>query len=138
VLRVQSLYFLMTTASTVGYGDLNPSIDRREKTSLAVRQFVTVLLIFLGICVIFARLSNLIGAHAPSTVVTAALRRSECRHGVCGRPRLCDADRGRAPPAAAPSFLRPRPAAAVASLALSVAALLRRSEHLQAALPAHP
>jgi len=58
----ESLYFLMTTASTVGYGDLNPSTDRREKTSLAVRQFVTVLLIFFGICVIFARLSNLIAS----------------------------------------------------------------------------
>jgi hypothetical protein len=93
----------MTTASTVGYGDLNPSTDRREKTSLAVRQFVTVLLIFFGICVIFARLSNLIGAHAPSTVVTAALRRSECRHTACAGGHGC------ATLTAAAPRLRPRP-----------------------------
>ena len=50
----QSLYFLMVTASTVGYGDLKPNSHSWES-----RGFTVVYIIF-GVCVVFAQLSSLI------------------------------------------------------------------------------
>ena len=50
----ESVYFLMVTASTVGYGDLHPS-----STNSGSRIF-TVLWIFVGICVVFSQLSRMI------------------------------------------------------------------------------
>ena len=50
----KALYFLMVTASTVGYGDMNP-------TNLwAGSQVFTIVYIFLGIGVVFAHMSDLI------------------------------------------------------------------------------
>ena len=48
----KSLYFLMVTASTVGYGDIYP-------TTPWSRAF-TIFYIFFGICIVFAQLSSLI------------------------------------------------------------------------------
>jgi len=50
----QSLYFLMVTASSVGYGDLKPNPHGWES-----RAFTVVYIIF-GVCVVFALLSSLI------------------------------------------------------------------------------
>jgi len=62
---VETLYFLMVTASTVGYGDLNPTLnleDHEDPPSATQTRTMTVLFIFVGICVVFARLSVVVGA----------------------------------------------------------------------------
>lgn len=58
----EALYFLMVTASTVGYGDMNPTTGvAGTRGSLAASRIFTILYIFFGICVVFAQLSALIG-----------------------------------------------------------------------------
>mmetsp|Transcript_5550 Transcript_5550/g.14665 ORF Transcript_5550/g.14665 Transcript_5550/m.14665 type:complete len:473 (+) Transcript_5550:42-1460(+) len=50
----ESLYFLMVTASTVGYGDLSPDSTKPGA------QFFTLIYILFGVSVVFAQLSKLI------------------------------------------------------------------------------
>ena len=58
-----ALYFLMTTCSTVGYGDLYPGASRDEEWKgqyLAASRFFTVIYLLLGVIIVFAQLSKLV------------------------------------------------------------------------------
>jgi hypothetical protein len=59
----ESLYFLMVTASTVGYGDLSPGSNKDEEWKgkyLAYSRLFTLVYLLIGVIVVFAEASSLI------------------------------------------------------------------------------
>ena len=60
---IQSLYFLMVTASTVGYGDVSPGSDQTDEWKqqyLGGSRAFTVVYLFIGVVIVFAQVSTLI------------------------------------------------------------------------------